>query len=105
MAVIEITSANFEEKVLRSEKPVLIDFWAEWCGPCMMLSPIVHELSEERSDICFCKVNVDNEPALTAQFGVSSIPALFVIRDGKPIKTMVGYMPKSDLARELDAAL
>ncbi|MBR4953541.1 MAG: thioredoxin [Oscillospiraceae bacterium] len=105
MAVIEITSANYEEIVAKSEKPVFIDFWAEWCGPCMMLAPIVHELSDERDDIVFCKVNVDNEPTLTAQFGINSIPALFVMRDGKPVKTMVGYMPKADLIAQLEGVV
>lgn len=105
MAVTEITSHNFEEIVVKSSKPVLIDFWAEWCGPCMMLSPIVDEMSEERDDVLFCKVNVDNEPALTAQFGVNSIPALFVLREGKPVKTMVGYMPKAELISQLEGVV
>ena len=105
MAVIEITSANYEEIVMKSEKPVFIDFWAEWCGPCMMLAPIVHELSDERDDIVFCKVNVDKEPTLTAQFGINSIPALFVMRDGKPVKTMVGYMPEADLIAQLEGVV
>ena len=103
--IIDITNENFENEVVKSEIPVLVDFWAEWCGPCMMLAPIVHELSDERDDIVFCKVNVDNEPTLTAQFGINSIPALFVMRDGKPVKTMVGYMPKADLIAQLEGVV
>lgn len=105
MAVMEINAQNFEEKVNGSAKPVLIDFWAEWCGPCKMLSPIVDELSEERGDIAFGKVNVDLEPALAAKFGITSIPALYFMRGGKVVKNLVGYMPKAELSREIDGVI
>ncbi|MBE6685538.1 MAG: thiol reductase thioredoxin, partial [Ruminococcaceae bacterium] len=72
--IIDITNENFENEVVRSEIPVLVDFWAEWCGPCRMIAPIVHEIAEQRSDIKVCKVNVDNNPQLCNQFGIDSIP-------------------------------
>ena len=78
MAVVNLTSESFDEEVLLSGKTVLVDFYADWCGPCRMVSPIVEEISEEREDIKVCKVNVDSEPALAARFSVSSIPALMV---------------------------
>ena len=95
MAVITITKENFENEVLRSEKPVLLDFWATWCGPCRMLSPIVDEVAEERTDVKVGKVNVDEQPDLAAEFGVMSIPTLLVFRDGKLVNQSVGARPKS----------
>ena len=94
MAVINITSANFESEVLHSDKPVLLDFWATWCGPCRMLSPIVDE-AEERSDIKVGKVNVDEQPELAGQFDVMSIPTLLVFENGKLVNRAVGARPKS----------
>ena len=84
MAVITITKENFAQEVLQSEKPVLLDFWASWCGPCRMLSPIVDEVAEERSDVKVGKVNVDEQPELAGEFGVMSIPTLLVFRGGHP---------------------
>ena len=95
MAVINITSENFESEVLHSDKPVLLDFWATWCGPCRMLSPIVDEVAEERSDIKVGKVNVDEQPELAGQFDVMSIPTLLVFENGKLVNRAVGARPKS----------
>lgn len=95
MAVVTITKDNFAQEVLHSEKPVLLDFWATWCGPCRMLSPIVDEVAEERGDIKVGKVNVDEQPELAAEFGVMSIPTLLVFKDGKLVNQSVGARPKS----------
>ena len=97
MAVIEITKANFEEIVIKNEKPVLLDFWAPWCGPCRMLSPIVDEVAEENSDIVVGKINVDNESELAIQFGIQSIPTLVVMKKGKVANTSVGVINKQKI--------
>ncbi len=97
MAEIKITKDNFETEVINSDKPVLLDFWATWCGPCMMLGPIIAEIAEERSDIKVGKVNVDDEPALANSFGIQSIPTLIYFKDGKAVDQLVGYRPKEDI--------
>ena len=97
MAVIEIKSTNFQQEVLNSDKPVLLDFCASWCGPCRMVSPIVDEIAEERQDIKVGKVNVDEQPELAAQFGVMSIPTLVVMKDGKVVNQTVGARPKAQI--------
>ena len=97
MAVIEITKANFEEEVMKSERPVLLDFWAPWCGPCRMLSPIVDEVAEEHPEIKVGKVNVDEEEELAVRFDVMSIPALFVIKNGEVVNQSLGAIPKAQV--------
>ena len=105
MAELKITAANFENEVLRSDKPVLLDFYADWCGPCRMLSPVLHELAEEKSDtLKVGKVNVDEQTALAARFQVSSIPMLVVFKDGKVAAKSVGYRPKAEIAAMLEDA-
>lgn len=102
MAELTITSANFEEKVLKSEKPVLVDFWATWCGPCQMIAPTIHEISEERTDVVVGKVNVDEEMQLALKFGISSIPTLLVFKDGKLVNQGVGLLPKASVLKLID---
>ena len=97
MAVITITKENFEAEVLKSAQPVLLDFWAAWCGPCRMLSPIVDEVAEERTDVKVGKVNVDEQPDLAAEFGVMSIPTLVVMKNGKLANKTVGAKPKAQI--------
>lgn len=97
MSVININKNNFQNEVLDSGKPVLLDFWAPWCGPCRMVSPIVDEIAAERGDIKVGKVNVDEQPELAGQFGVMSIPTLVVIKGGKIVHQMVGARPKAQI--------
>ncbi|MCD7828165.1 MAG: thioredoxin [Clostridiales bacterium] len=97
MALTNITADNFEKEVLQSEKKVLLDFWASWCGPCMMVSPIVDEIAEERSDVKVGKVNVDEESALAEKFGITAIPTLVVIENGKTVNQSVGALPKDEI--------
>ena len=102
MAEIKITSANFEQEVLNSDIPVLVDFWATWCGPCMMLAPVIEEIAKEHEgEIKVGKVNVDEEQGLAMQFGIMSIPTLMLFDGGKAVKTEVGYMPKSQIENML----
>ena len=89
MAALHITKENFETEVLQSEKPVLVDFWAEWCGPCQMLLPTIEELAGEVTDAKICKVNVDEQPELAGQFGVMTIPTLIVFKGGKVVNTSI----------------
>ncbi|NLJ15678.1 MAG: thioredoxin [Clostridiales bacterium] len=95
MSAITITKENFESEVLKSDKPVLLDFWAAWCGPCRMVSPVVDEIADEEKSIKVGKVNVDEQPELASQFRVMSIPTLVVIKDGKVVETSVGAKPKN----------
>ena len=97
MSVINVNNNNFQDEVMHSEKLVLLDFWASWCGPCRMVSPIVDEIAAERSDIKVCKINVDEQPELAARFGVMSIPTLVVMKNGKVINQAVGARPKAQI--------
>lgn len=103
MSVITITKENFETEVLGSGKPVLVDFWASWCGPCRMLSPVVDQIAEETDTVKVGKINVDEQAELAAQFGVMSIPTLIVFKNGKVDKTSVGVVPKEQILSMLDA--
>ena len=102
MAELNITSANFKSEVLESDKPVIVDFWATWCGPCRMLGPVVEELAEEHPEIKVCKVNVDDEPELAQQYGVMSIPFVVSFKGGQLHKSSVGVQPKESLLALLD---
>ena len=98
MAEIQLTKDTFQKEVEQSDIPVLVDFWASWCGPCMMLAPTVAEIAAEYAGkVKVCKVNVDEEPELAMQFGISSIPMLILFRDGKVAKTAVGFRPKEEI--------
>ena len=102
MSVLHITKDNFEQLVLQSERTVLLDFWATWCGPCRMVAPIVEEIAAEREDVVVGKINVDEELVLAASFGISSIPTLVVMRGGKVAATAIGYRPKADILKILE---
>jgi thioredoxin 1 len=103
---LEITDSNFEEVVLKSDKPVLVDFWAEWCGPCRMVGPVVEELAKEyEGKAIIGKLNVDHNPKVATEFGIMSIPALLYFKDGKVVDKQVGAVPKHILAKKLDAQM
>ena len=101
MAALHITKSNFEAEVLNSDKPVLVDFWASWCGPCQMVLPIIEELASELTDVKIGKVNVDEEMALARQFRVMSIPTLIVFKDGKVAQTAIGARSKEEILEML----
>ena len=103
MPIVHITKENFQSVVKESAKPVLIDFWATWCGPCKMIAPFVEEIAAERADITVGKIDVDQEMELAVQFGITSIPTLILIKNGEAAATLVGYRPKADILKLLDA--
>ena len=97
MSIIHANAENFEEVVLKNEKTVILDFYADWCGPCRMLAPVLEKIDADRDDIAIAKVNVDNNPSLAEAFGVTSIPAIFVLKNGEVVNQGVGFMPKEKL--------
>lgn len=102
MAALHVTKENFDMEVLQADKPVLVDFWASWCGPCQMVGPLVEQLSEEVTSVKFVKVNVDEEPELARQFKVESIPTFVLIQNGEVVKTEVGALPKAMLQKMIE---
>ena len=102
MEIITVTKENFEQQVLRSEKPVLLDFWATWCGPCRMIAPFVEEIAGEREDILVCKIDVDAQMELAVKFGIVSIPTLIVMKNGEVTGKLVGYCQKANILKLLD---
>lgn len=103
---VEIEEAKFNELVLKAKLPVLVDFWAPWCGPCRMVAPVVEELAQDfDGKVGFVKLNVDNSPRVASQYGIMSIPTLMLFKAGKPVDTIIGFRPKAELKKSLDAAL
>ena len=102
MAEITLTAANFEETVLKSDKPVLVDFWATWCGPCRMLGPVIAQIAEERTDVVVGKVNVDEEGALAARYGIEAIPTVIVFKNGEISARSMGFRPKEAIEELLN---
>lgn len=102
MSVMSITSDNFDALVSKSSKPVLLDFWATWCGPCKMIAPLVEEIAAENEEIVVGKINIDEQMQLAVKFGITSIPTLIVVKDGSPVATAVGYRSKGDILKLLD---
>jgi len=103
---IAVDDANFEQKVLKAKTPVLVDFWAAWCRPCLMAAPVLEELAEEYADrITIAKLDVDQNARTAARYNIMAIPNLIIFKDGKPVSQIVGYKPKAELKRDLDAVL
>ena len=102
----EVTDATFEQEVLKAPRPVLVDFWAPWCGPCRMVAPIVEELADEyNGKVNFVKMNTDDNPVIASRYDIRSIPTLLVFRGGQAVGQIIGFRPKSDLRRRLDAVI
>ncbi len=102
MAIVHINKDNFEELVLKSEKKVLLDFWATWCGPCQMIAPVLEEIAADREDVTIAKIDVDKEMTLAMQFGISSIPTLVVMEGGQVKNKLIGFRPKADIEKLID---
>ena len=102
MSIVHITKDNFETLMSQNQKPVLIDFWATWCGPCKMIAPFIEEIAAERDDVIVGKINVDEEMELAMQFRITSIPTLVLLKNGEVAGTIVGYRPKADILKLLD---
>ena len=102
MSSIAVTNQTFEKEVLNSTLPVLVDFWAPWCGPCRMLGPVLEEIANERTDLKVVKINVDDEEELATRFGIMSIPTLILFRDGKPVRQSMGVQPKASILGMLE---
>ena len=101
-----VSDSDFDQMVLKAKTPVLVDFWAPWCAPCRMVAPVVEELAGEyEGKISFAKLNVDQNPKIASKYGIMSIPTLLIFKEGKPISHIVGFRPKAELKRSLDAAL
>jgi len=103
---MEVSDSDFDQMVLQSKTPVLVDFWAVWCGPCRMVAPVVEELAGEyEGKVTFAKLNVDENPKTSSQYGIMSIPTLLIFKDGAPVSNIVGFRPKAELKKNIDAVL